>query len=46
MHGSAKGAGGQKGEANGSYRDGANTNERVALRQAARRILKEIRDDA
>ena len=44
MHGGRAGA--PKGEANGSYRHGGDTNEAIALRQEASRLLKAIRKEA
>lgn len=44
MHGGLS-PGAPKGEANGSYRHGGETNEAVALRQAASRLLKELRNN-
>lgn len=45
VHGSAKGAGGQRGKANGSYKHGGETKEAIALRRAASRLLKGVRDN-
>ncbi len=42
MHGGAKGSGAPKGERNGMWKHGGHTNEAVALRRAARRLMKEI----
>ena len=45
FHGGAKGSGGQKGEANGSFKHGGFTAEAVKMRQDASRLLKMVRDD-
>lgn len=41
-----KSPGGPKGERNGNYRHGGETNEAVELRQQVGRLLKSVRSDA
>lgn len=43
IHGGKAGA--PKGKANGNWKHGGETNEAVALRSAARELLKEVQDD-
>ena len=45
-HGGAKGSGGPRGEANGAYIHGGETQEAHRLRASARHLLKELRDAA
>jgi len=44
MHGAGGGA--PKGKANGNWQHGGETREAVALRRAAARLLREVREDA
>jgi hypothetical protein len=43
MHGGAHGSGGPIGERNGNYRHGRDTKERVAIMQAARKLIRQTR---
>ncbi|WP_431849233.1 hypothetical protein [Allosphingosinicella sp.] len=44
IHGGANGSGGQKGERNGAFKHGGWSNDAVALRRAAGRLLRVVRD--
>jgi glucans biosynthesis protein len=46
MHGGARGSGAPKGEANGMWKHGGWSNDAVALRREASKLMKDLREKA